>query len=59
MKCLKDLDIDYSDIDFKATGADIIAKEKRTSWLIECKGVGTGKRQTHTNNMDRLVASLV
>lgn len=45
--------------DFKSTGPDILALSEEEWWLVECKGVGTGKAQTQRNNFDRALASVV
>ena len=44
---------------FKAKGPDIIARSQEGVWKIECKGLGQGKAQTHRNNFDRAVASVM
>lgn len=44
---------------FKAKGPDIIARSREGVWKIECKGLGQGKAQTHRNNFDRAVASVM
>jgi len=44
---------------FKPKGPDIIARSERGIWKIECKGLGKGKPQTHRNNFDRAVASVM
>ena len=44
---------------FLASGPDIVALSKNEWWHIECKGTGTGKKQTQRNNFDRALASVV
>ena len=44
---------------FKGSGPDIIAVSDDLYWQIECKGSGTGSRQTQRNNFDRALASVV
>jgi hypothetical protein len=44
---------------FKNRGPDIVAISGGTVWKVECKGMGTGKAQTHKNNFDRALASVV
>lgn len=44
---------------FVASGPDIIAISNNEWWHIECKGTGTGKKQTQRNNFDRALASVV
>jgi len=46
-------------ISFKAKGPDIVARSQEGIWRIECKGMGGGKSQTHRNNFDRAVASVM
>jgi len=41
------------------SGPDIEAVSDDLYWKIECKGFGTGKPQTHRNNFDRALASVV
>jgi hypothetical protein len=45
--------------EFSGSGPDIIALSKNEWWHIECKGSGTGKKQTQRNNFDRALASVV
>ena len=40
-------------------GADIAAISKTEWWQVECKGTGSGKKQTQRNNFDRALASVV
>ena len=40
-------------------GADITAMSKTEWWQVECKGTGSGKRQTQRNHFDRALASVV
>jgi len=44
---------------FLSGGPDIVAISKKEWWHVECKGTGTGKRQTQRNNFDRALASVV
>ena len=44
---------------FSSQGADIIAVSESEWWHIECKGAGSGKPQTHRNNFDRALSSVV
>jgi hypothetical protein len=44
---------------FKPKGPDIIASSHDGIWKIECKGLGEGRAQTHRNNFDRAVASVM
>lgn len=44
---------------FKNRGPDIVARSGTTVWKFECKGIGQGTAQTHRNNFDRAVASVV
>ena len=41
------------------TGPDVIALSKTELWQVECKGAGTGTKQTQRNNFDRALASTV
>ncbi len=53
-------DIGYTErINFSSSGADIIAQNQDEIWKVECKGIGSGKPQTHRNNFDRALASVV
>jgi hypothetical protein len=40
-------------------GPDIVACSHEDIWKIECKGLGKGRSQTHRNNFDRAVASVM
>lgn len=40
-------------------GPDIVAHSHEGVWKIECKGLGKGRPQTHRNNFDRAVASVM
>lgn len=40
-------------------GPDVIGVSKTEFWQIECKGCGPVKTQTHRNNFDRALASVV
>ena len=40
-------------------GADIAAISRTEWWQVECKGTGSGKKQTQRNNFDRALASVV
>ena len=44
---------------FRPDGPDIIAHFERSSWKIECKGLGEGGNTTLRNNFDRALASAV
>jgi len=44
---------------FAGTGADIMGISETEWWVIECKGSGAGKPQTHRNSFDRALASVV
>ena len=44
---------------FKPQGPDIVAHSYEGIWKIECKGLGRGRSQTHRNNFDRAVASVM
>jgi len=44
---------------FTGNGADILAISDTEWWAIECKGFGSGTPQTHRNNFDRALASVV
>ncbi|OFY43237.1 MAG: hypothetical protein A2Z69_00485 [Bacteroidetes bacterium RBG_13_44_24] len=44
---------------FRPKGPDIIASSHDGIWKIECKGLGEGRTQTHRNNFDRAVASVM
>ena len=50
---------DYFQPAFLSSGPDIVAVSKNEWWYIECKGTGTGKKQTQRNNFDRALASVV
>lgn len=43
----------------RPVGPDIIASSYSGEWKIECKGLGQGRAQTHRNNFDRAVASVM
>jgi len=45
--------------DMSAHGPDIIGISPSEWWQVECKGCGSGKAQTHRNNFDRGLASVV
>jgi len=53
----------YDSIDIKPTftnrGPDIIGISEKEWWQVECKGFGSGQSQTHRNNIDRSLASVV
>jgi len=44
---------------FISYGPDIIAASQNEWWKIECKGAGSGKKQTQRNNFDRALSSVV
>lgn len=44
---------------FSTAGPDILAISKNEWWQVECKGAGSGKKQTQRNNFDRALASAV
>ena len=44
---------------FYSSGPDVLGISKSEWWQIECKGSGTGKKQTQRNNFDRALASVV
>ncbi len=44
---------------FRPEGPDIIASPHEDIWKIECKGLREGRAQTHRNNLDRAVASVM
>ncbi len=44
---------------FLGSGPDIVAVSENEWWIVECKGVGSGKVQTQRNNFDRALASVV
>lgn len=44
---------------FRQRGPDIIASSGTVIWKLECKGMATARTQTHRNNFDRAVASVV
>ena len=44
---------------FRRHGADIIARSGEAIWKFECKGMSDAQPQTHRNNFDRAVASVV
>lgn len=44
---------------FRPRGPDITASSHDGMWKIECKGLGEGRAQTHRNNFDRAVASVM
>jgi hypothetical protein len=44
---------------FAGIGADILGISESEWWVIECKGSGAGKPQTHRNKFDRALASVV
>ena len=44
---------------FNNRGPDIIARSGMNIWKIECKGMATVRPQTHKNNFDRALASLM
>ena len=49
----------FDEIMFRPEGPDIIASSHEGIWKIECKGLGGGRAQTHRNNFDRAVASVM
>lgn len=49
----------FNDKLFKHRGSDIIARSQKDIWKIECKGLGSGGRETQRTNFDRAVASTV
>jgi len=51
--------VSIDNIVLRAKGPDIIACSQEGVWKIECKGLGQGKAQTHRNNFDRAVASVM
>lgn len=51
--------IEYQGCEFRARGPDVVAESAREYWQIECKGIGVGSPQTHRNNFDRALASVV
>jgi hypothetical protein len=44
---------------FNHRGPDIVARSDELVWKFECKGISLAKPQTHRNNFDRAVASVV
>ena len=58
-KTLRQENASLEQLVFKAKGPDIIARSEEGVWKIECKGMGGGKPQTHRNNFDRAVASVM
>lgn len=54
---LKQLNIDS--VNFAGDGPDVIGFSASEYWQIECKGFGSGKKQTQRNNFDRALASVV
>ena len=46
--------------DFVRSGPDIVAVSEKEWWRVECKGIKeNNKTQTHRNNFDRALASVV
>jgi len=45
--------------DIVGSGPDIIAISEKEYWQVECKGTGSGKKQTQRNNFDRALSSVV
>jgi hypothetical protein len=45
--------------EFSSEGADVVGFTVTEWWQVECKGAGTGKKQTQRNNFDRALASVV
>lgn len=58
-KALVAKNVSIDQVIFKAKGPDIVACSQEGVWKIECKGLGKGKAQTHRNNFDRAVASVI
>jgi hypothetical protein len=58
-KAFSDQNLLFNETIFKPQGPDIIASSHEGIWKIECKGLGKGKPQTHRNNFDRAVASVM
>ena len=58
-KAFKAENVPFYDRLFKPRGPDIVARSHEGIWKIECKGLGKGKAQTHRNNFDRAVASVM
>ncbi|MEE8587686.1 MAG: hypothetical protein V3T83_22850, partial [Acidobacteriota bacterium] len=51
---------DFPFPEFSSSGPDIVALGKGEYWAIECKGFNEeNRKQTHYNNLDRAVASVV
>ena len=48
-----------TNVRFSNVGSDIIGISMTEWGQIECKGAGAGKKQTHRNNFDRALASVV
>lgn len=44
---------------YPSNGPDIVAFSGKEFWQVECKGSGSGKKQTQRNNFDRALASVV
>ena len=58
-KALVAENVSIDQVIFKAKGPDIVARSHEGIWKIECKGLGKGRSQTHRNNFDRAVASVM
>lgn len=58
-KALSAENVPFDERIFKPYGPDIVAQSHEGIWKIECKGLGKGRSQTHRNNFDRAVASVV
>lgn len=56
---LKENEIQIGPQLYPSNGPDIVAFSGKEFWQVECKGSGTGKKQTQRNNFDRALASVV
>ncbi|HWP92514.1 MAG TPA: hypothetical protein VNN20_10005 [Thermodesulfobacteriota bacterium] len=56
---LASIGLTLSGVSWNSQGPDIVAKNEKRIWKVECKGLGEGKQSTLRNNFDRALASVV